>query len=174
MTPQKVLSDRVREWAASQGICTAAIARILGMSEMTLWRRLHGHRDWRADELLKLRGQGIQISDELFCALVGKEEGPSTGKPKPRDGWIEDALCRRLGLQTEIFFPERARGSLPAKQVCRECPVRHECLDDQLQYEARGTGQITGIFGGLTPSQRAPLVRKIREAMKETRKEERS
>ena len=174
MTPQKVLSDRVREWAASQGICTAAVARILGISEMTLWRRLHGHCQWHADELLKLRGQGIQISDELFHALVGKEEVLRMSKPKPREEWIEDALCRRLGLQTEIFFPERARSSLPAKQVCRECPVRQECLADQLEYEARGTGQITGIFGGLTPSQRAPLVRKIREARKETRKEKRS
>ena len=41
---------------------------------MSLWRRLHGLRQWRADELLRLCDEGIHISSELFHALVDEEE----------------------------------------------------------------------------------------------------
>ena len=76
--------------------------------------------------------------------------------------WREYALCMRLGLPTEIFFEGSLYDPITAKQACRNCPVRNECLSDQLQYEARGTAQTAGIFGGLTAVQRGPLRKKLR------------
>jgi hypothetical protein len=84
--------------------------------------------------------------------------------------WMEDALCRRLGIPTDIFFEGPMYDPITAMQACRNCPVRSECLEYQLRYEARGTAQTAGIFGGLTAHQRGPLRKKLREAMKETRK----
>lgn len=74
MTPQEILSILVRDWMKRQKLCTRAAAKRLGMAEMSLWRRLHGHRQWRADELLRLCDEGIHISSELFHALVDEEE----------------------------------------------------------------------------------------------------
>lgn len=74
MTPQEMLSILVRDWMKRQKLCTRAAAKRLGMAEMSLWRCLHGHRQWRADELLRLCYEGIRISSELFYALVDEED----------------------------------------------------------------------------------------------------
>lgn len=84
--------------------------------------------------------------------------------------WMEDALCRRLGLPTDIFFEGPTYDPITAKQTCRNCPVCRECLEYQLRYEARGTAQTAGIFGGLTAVQRGPLCKKLREVMGKTKK----
>lgn len=84
--------------------------------------------------------------------------------------WREEALCRRLGLPTDIFFEGPMYEPITAMQACRNCPVRRECLEDQLRYEARGIAQTAGIFGGLTAVQRGPLRKKLREAMGKTKK----
>ena len=84
--------------------------------------------------------------------------------------WMEDALCRRLGLPTDIFFEGPTYDPITAKQTCRNCPVCRECLEYQLRYEARGTAQTAGIFGGLTAVQRGPLRKKLREVMGKTKK----
>lgn len=83
--------------------------------------------------------------------------------------WREEALCMRLGLPTDIFFEGPMYDPITAAQACRNCPVRRECLEDQLRYEARGTAQTAGIFGGLTAYQRAPLRKKLRAEMGITR-----
>lgn len=74
MNPNQVLSILVRDWMKRQRLCTRAAAKRIGMAEMSLWRRLHGHRQWHADELLRLCDEGIHISSELFHALVDAEE----------------------------------------------------------------------------------------------------
>lgn len=74
MTPQEILSILVRDWMKRQRLCTRAAAKRLRMAEMSLWRRLNGHRQWRADELLRLCDEGIHVSSELFHALVDEEE----------------------------------------------------------------------------------------------------
>ena len=74
MTPQETLSILVRDWMKRQRLSTRAAAKRLGMAEMSLWRRVHGHRQWRADELLRLSDEGIHVSSELFRALIDEEE----------------------------------------------------------------------------------------------------
>jgi WhiB family redox-sensing transcriptional regulator len=57
------------------------------------------------------------------------------------------AACR--GLPNRVFFPlDRRYGG--ARAVCATCPVRPECLAHALALSAK-----KGMFGGLTPSQRA-------------------
>nr|DAS16135.1 MAG TPA: Regulatory protein-modification, helix-turn-helix, transcriptional regulator, DNA [Caudoviricetes sp.] len=73
MNPNQALSVLVRDWMKRQKLCTRTAAKRLGMSEMSLWRRLHGHRQWRADDLLSLCYEGIRIPHEIFYALLDEE-----------------------------------------------------------------------------------------------------
>lgn len=74
MNPNQVLSVLVRDWMKRQRLSTRAAAKRLGMAEICLSRRLRGDSQWRADELLRLRDEGIHVSSELFHALVDEEE----------------------------------------------------------------------------------------------------
>lgn len=73
MNANSVLEASVRDWIASEGFGLAGAARRLGIAEMTLWRRLFCHREWRAEELLKLREVGIHVPSELSHALVDEK-----------------------------------------------------------------------------------------------------
>lgn len=73
--------------------------------------------------------------------------------------WRVDAACRPL--DSAIFFPDRTayrnNDVAGAKAVCRRCPVREECLEAAMD----GREKI-GIWGGLTPLERANLHRRKR------------
>lgn len=66
--------------------------------------------------------------------------------------WVERAICSQT--EPDAFFPERGASPRDAKAVCRECPVRAECLDYALAH-----GERFGVWGGLTPYDRAALTR---------------
>jgi WhiB family redox-sensing transcriptional regulator len=71
--------------------------------------------------------------------------------------WMVSAACR--GMNPELWFPVTevgpgARQVARAKAVCAGCPVRDECLAFALELKL-----AEGVFGGLTPSERAVLVR---------------
>lgn len=66
--------------------------------------------------------------------------------------WMEQARCAQANPET--FFPEKGGSARDAKAVCMRCPVRAECLDDALTRR-----EPYGIFGGLTPRERAKLLR---------------
>lgn len=67
--------------------------------------------------------------------------------------WRDAAACR--DEDPETFFPEGQAGRTimnqvdDAKAVCRQCPVRRECL-----CFAVDTGQDFGVWGGLTADER--------------------
>ncbi|HWH35746.1 MAG TPA: WhiB family transcriptional regulator [Acidimicrobiales bacterium] len=67
--------------------------------------------------------------------------------------WQRLANC--LGLDPDVFFPERGASTREAKEVCRGCVVRLECLD-----YAVDNGERFGIWGGLSERER----RKVRRA----------
>lgn len=67
--------------------------------------------------------------------------------------WQRLANC--LGLDPDVFFPERGASTREAKEVCRSCVVRAECLDF-----AVANGERFGIWGGLSERER----RKVRRA----------
>ena len=67
--------------------------------------------------------------------------------------WMDRAACK--GLPNRVFFPlDRRYGG--ARAVCATCPVSSECLAHAFALGAR-----RGMFGGLTPSQRARLRRGV-------------
>jgi WhiB family transcriptional regulator, redox-sensing transcriptional regulator len=78
------------------------------------------------------------------------------------DNWRIRAACR--GPETALFFPpanaerrdERDARERRAKSICRECPVRTQCLDHALHV-----GEMHGIWGGLNESERRGLQESI-------------
>ncbi len=72
-----------------------------------------------------------------------------TGKP----GWQSRANC--LGVDPDLFFPERGSSTREAKEVCRGCVVREDCLDFAI-----ANGEKFGIWGGMSERER----RKVRRA----------
>lgn len=82
-------------------------------------------------------------------------------------GWMERAVC--TDTDPELFFPVGKVGSelydaevSRARAVCAGCPVRDRCLEYGVGQDVR---QVLvrvapeGVYGGLTPDERAPLVR---------------
>ena len=67
--------------------------------------------------------------------------------------WQEYANC--LGVDPDLFFPERGASTKEAKEVCRGCVVRDECLEYALS-----NGEKFGIWGGMSERER----RRIRRA----------
>jgi WhiB family redox-sensing transcriptional regulator len=67
--------------------------------------------------------------------------------------WMKQAACR--GIDPSLFYAERDEDTQHtnsgARQVCRTCPVRMECL--LMAYENR---EEFGVWGGVTPGERRP------------------
>jgi WhiB family transcriptional regulator, redox-sensing transcriptional regulator len=61
--------------------------------------------------------------------------------------WQERANC--LGVDPDLFFPERGASTKEAKGVCRGCEVRVDCLEYALSH-----GEKFGIWGGLSERER--------------------
>ncbi len=58
--------------------------------------------------------------------------------------WRADALCRDGAASlVELFFSEQLDDIAAAKQFCRACPVREECLDAALARR-----EPWGVWGG--------------------------
>jgi WhiB family redox-sensing transcriptional regulator len=69
--------------------------------------------------------------------------------------WQDRANC--LGVNPDLFFPERGASSVEAKKVCAECVVRLECLDYALVH-----GEKFGIWGGTSERQRRRMRRNFK------------
>jgi WhiB family transcriptional regulator, redox-sensing transcriptional regulator len=67
--------------------------------------------------------------------------------------WQNKANC--MGVDPELFFPERGASTREAKEVCRGCVVRTDCLEYAL-----ANGEKFGIWGGLSERER----RKVRRS----------
>jgi WhiB family redox-sensing transcriptional regulator len=101
---------------------------------------------------------------------VGPHGGP---RPAPRNtvddteeyttmDWRHRALCR--DEDPELFFPIGNTGPAilqieEAKQVCRRCEVREQCLAWALE-----AGQDHGVWGGLSEDERRALKRRNQRA----------
>ncbi|HBX08383.1 MULTISPECIES: WhiB family transcriptional regulator [Candidatus Neomicrothrix] len=67
-------------------------------------------------------------------------------------GWQLEANC--LGVDPDLFFPERGASTKEAKAVCKGCVVREDCLEFALQ-----NGEKFGIWGGLSERERRRIRR---------------
>jgi WhiB family redox-sensing transcriptional regulator len=72
-------------------------------------------------------------------------------------GWRADAAC--LNTPVDVFYPigTNPTEAMPAKRVCWDCPVRHECLAYALERP-----EHHGIFGGLTINERRRVAQALR------------
>lgn len=78
----------------------------------------------------------------------------TSGQPARPPAWTEQALCAEVG--GDFFFPEKGQPSAPAKQVCRSCEVRAECLEYALEND-----EPFGIWGGMSERERRRLKRQV-------------
>lgn len=70
--------------------------------------------------------------------------------------WWRDAICQEIG--TDLFFAEGPGNvQAAAKQACRICPVRLQCLADELTHEDQGMG----VFGGFGRDARRLLRKRV-------------
>jgi WhiB family transcriptional regulator, redox-sensing transcriptional regulator len=67
--------------------------------------------------------------------------------------WQRAANC--LGVDPDLFFPERGGSTREAKEVCRGCVVREQCLQFALE-----NGEKFGIWGGMSERERRRLRRR--------------
>jgi len=89
----------------------------------------------------------------------------------PSQPWAARAACR-AGYPEELWWPDGSDGGTPtspdarvlvAREVCRGCPVRAECLDAaQARPEPLSTANGGGIWGGVTGPERRRLPRSWR------------
>jgi WhiB family redox-sensing transcriptional regulator len=78
-----------------------------------------------------------------LAALVATQRFTGNGERR----WQEEANC--LGVDPDLFFPERGASTREAKSVCRSCEVRVECLEYALSHAEK-----FGIWGGLSERER--------------------
>jgi WhiB family redox-sensing transcriptional regulator len=69
---------------------------------------------------------------------------------QPSPAWMLEGLCRQA--DGDAWFPEKGQHANEAVAVCQACPVQAECLQYALDHDER-----YGLWGGLTPPQRAQL-----------------
>ena len=74
--------------------------------------------------------------------------------------WQNYANC--LGVDPDLFFPERGASTREAKEVCRGCVVQDECLEFALS-----NGEKFGIWGGKSERERRRVRRQRTQARAE-------
>lgn len=67
--------------------------------------------------------------------------------------WQEEALCRQIDVG-DVFFPEVGGSPRLAQMICRDCPVKAQCLNYALERN-----EPFGIWGGLTQRERRKVKR---------------
>ena len=75
--------------------------------------------------------------------------------------WTLDALCAPFDGDLWYTNPEGAGTGMERRtaiRICGDCPVQAQCLNAAMRLE-QGLGRTSrfGIWGGLTPTQRATL-----------------
>jgi WhiB family redox-sensing transcriptional regulator len=78
--------------------------------------------------------------------------GITNDDPDDEVSWQLQANC--LGVDPDLFFPERGASTKEAKAVCRGCQVREQCLEYAL-----ANGEKFGIWGGLSERERRRIRR---------------
>ena len=87
--------------------------------------------------------QPLSPAASSLAALVAAHRYASSDQRR----WQEQANC--LGVDPDLFFPERGASTREAKAVCRGCEVRGDCLEYALAH-----GEKFGIWGGLSERER--------------------
>lgn len=110
-------------------------------------------------------GGGTQVSQSIHTISQNPPGAPAdavTGPTadtavafevdEPAEDWQNFANC--LGVDPDLFFPERGASTKEAKAVCQACVVREDCLEYALENSEK-----FGIWGGLSERERRRLRR---------------
>ncbi len=96
-------------------------------------------------------GEITRTSPDVSGAL-GSSAVSDTIEPADAKGWQDFANC--LGVDPDLFFPERGASTREAKECCKGCVVREDCLEYAL-----ANGEKFGIWGGLSERERRRIRR---------------
>ena len=67
--------------------------------------------------------------------------------------WMDSAVCAQIG--PDPFEPGKGETLRPARNVCRACPVRVDCLDYALaEFDSK---YDVGVWGGKSAKQRREM-----------------
>jgi len=72
--------------------------------------------------------------------------------PETEQPWMRDGLCR--SYDPSFFFPSDGVGVEVAQRVCKQCPVREQCLEYALTYRIDH-----GVWGGASERERRRILR---------------
>lgn len=78
-------------------------------------------------------------------------------QPEQIKDWRADAAC--IGVDPDLFYPQRGEDTKAPKAICRGCEVRFECLEFALEH-----GEKFGIWGGESERARRRIRRQRRAA----------
>lgn len=67
-----------------------------------------------------------------------------------RQDWRDAALCAQV--DPDRWFPAKGETAADVKAICRQCPVRRDCLE-----YAVVNNEIWGVWGGLNSKERREL-----------------
>ncbi len=84
-----------------------------------------------------------------------QETSPGSGGDAPAEednSWQLEANC--LGVDPDLYYPERGASTKEAKAICRGCVVREDCLEYAL-----ANGEKFGIWGGTSERERVRIRR---------------
>lgn len=72
------------------------------------------------------------------------------------NSWVQHAACSDSGYSVDLWFPQRGDTTSErlARSVCESCPVRFECLQENID-------ERDGIYGGTSGRQRRALRREL-------------
>lgn len=127
---------------ASSSDLTALYASVTSDGGAGKWRS--DHWDRMRSGAPEVRGQGmVRSAERHFADFLG------TIAAQPD---LSGAPCTQV--DPEVFFPKLGESAQKARAICRDCPVRAECLEWSL-----GGYHPYGVLGGHTAKERALLKR---------------
>ncbi len=85
-------------------------------------------------------------------SLTSDQSTPAVELDGEDKSWQDMANC--LGVDPDLFFPERGASTREAKEVCKGCVVRDDCLEYAL-----ANGEKFGIWGGMSERERRRIRR---------------
>jgi WhiB family redox-sensing transcriptional regulator len=134
------LDDFVRHRRASWAVPKTAFIRSFHISICFLFQT---PPQWhRCNYNGGVRRIGEEYNVEIVELMSGMEDR----------GWQARANC--MGVDPDLFFPERGASTREAKEVCRGCVAREDCLEYALD-----NGEKFGIWGGMSERERRRLRR---------------
>ncbi len=174
--------DIIIESAQDARVIKTALAQLHGQKEIdtdedfsfgkrVMPKRVTIHGKLEISKIFEVANRALSDYAAQVSALeisVLRAQSPS---PMPRTptaptedserSWQDFANC--LGIDPDLFFPERGASTREAKAVCKACVVREECLESALEE-----GIKFGIWGGMSERERRRIRRQRKVASRMT------